>query len=428
MFVGMSGSGKYLFVRIIIILLFNCLTLKCYTQAGDPGDEICNDPNIKTILLYQTGQDLTMPVIPYKENKTIHLDFDFLDKPGDNYNYTVVNCMYDWVINTVSENLYLDGYNNYPINDYRSSLNTTRVFTHYSAEIPDENLQFLSSGNYLLKVFKNSEPGDVVFTKRFCINENLIEIKPKIYIPDEVNQEIQLEVDLGNLNLVNPLAEIKVVVLKNYDWNNPLEIKSSPMLRNNKLFYDLPYQILAQGGNEFRYFDTKTTKYESEKVNYIELRNPYYYFFLKNDKLNLFTPYFSSKDLNSRFYIDAPKATNRQEEADYVYVHFFLESPQPLGTNVYIYGALTNYKTDESNFMNYDIQKGIYSKELLLKQGYYNYAYVTRDFNKKNIAFDITEGSHSETENDYIILVYLRKSMSEIDRLIGFKIFNSVNH
>jgi len=410
---------------VIIIYLF-CFVGKCPAQSGDTGNEICSDPNIKTILLYKTGQDLSMPVISFNDGETLHLDFDYLDKAADNYNYSVVNYMYNWVINTISENLYLDGFNNYPINNYRSSLNTTRPYTHYSAEIPDEYLKFLSSGNYILKIYKNSNPEDVVFTKRFCIMENLVEIKSTINRTDDNNQELQLIVDLANLNLTNPLAEIKIVVLKNYDWYNSIPIKSSPLLRDNKLFLDLPWQIMSPGGNEFRYFDTKNTKYESERVNSIEFRNPYYYFILKPDKLRQFTPYFSSKDLNGRYYIDAPNATNRQEEADYVYVDFTLEAAQPFGTNVYIYGALTNYKTNESNFMNYDIQKGVYTKELLLKQGYYDYSYATKDFNNKNLAFDLTEGNHSETENDFLVFVYLRKSMSEIDRLIGFKIINTV--
>jgi hypothetical protein len=397
------------------------------SQSAENGNEICTDQNIKTILLHKTDQDLTMPVISLNEDETLQLDFDYLDKGGDNYSYSIINCMSDWKINTISEQLYLDGFNTIPINDYHSSINTTKPYNNYTAKIPNEDLHFLSSGNYLLTIFKNGDPENIVFTKRFCVNENLIEVQSKIFIPDEENQELQLVIDLGNLQLTNPLAEIRVVVLKNYDWNNQIAIKSVPMLRDNKLYFDAPFQIISPGTNEYRYFDTKTTKYESERVDHIEFLNPFYYYILKTDKIKQFSPYFSSKDLNSRFYIDVPHATNRQEEADYVYVKFSLQSPQPFGSNVYIYGALTDYKSDESNYMNYDAQRGVYSKELLLKQGYYDYAYVTRDFNKKDISFDLTEGNHSETENDFLVFVYLRKPMSEIDRLIGFKIINSIN-
>jgi hypothetical protein len=418
---------KFTVAILLIKTILFCSLISSQALNEQSGAKNCTDENIKTVLLYKIPQDLSMPVISYNANETLRLDFDYLDKPADNYSYSIVNCMYNWDINTISENLYLEGFNNYPLNNYHSSVNTTRNYTHFTEEIPDEDLHFLSSGNYLIKVFKNSDPENIVFTKRFCVNENLVEIKSKVKMPDDASQELELEIDLGNLNLVNPLAEIKIIVIKNYDWNNAIAIKSPPMLRDNRLYLDMPYQVISTGGNEFRYFDTKDTRYESERIDYTEFRNPYYYFMLRPDKIRQFSPYFNSKDINGRFYIDAPNATNRHEEADYVYVNFTLEAPQPFGSNVYIYGALTNYKTNETNFMEYNTQKGIYTKELLLKQGYYDYAYVTKDFNKKDMSFELTEGNHSETENEFLVFVYLRKSMSEIDRLIGFKMISSLD-
>jgi hypothetical protein len=422
---NMLKLKKQLFVILLTIFLTFSFQNFCNGQIVNEGNEICYDPNINTILLYKTGNEMSFPILRFRENETLSLDFDYLDENSSNYSYSVNNCMYDWKINTISDNLYIDGFNDIPINDFRSSMNTTRLYTHYSANIPNEDMEILSSGNYLLKVFKNAEPEKPVFTKRFCVSENLVEINSRIIMPDEETHELQLEIDLKNLDLMNPLAEIKIVVIKNYDWNNQIKIKSAPLLREKKLCLDMPFQISAPGGNEFRNFDIKNTRYESERIAYIEFQNPYYHFHLKADKLKQFTPYFTSQDFNSHFYIDVPKAYKRHEEADYVYVHFTLESAQPFASDVYIYGALTGYKTDTSNYMTYNLQKGIYEKTLLLKQGFYDYAYLTKDYNKNNIEFDLTEGNHSETENDYVILVYLRKPVSDIDRLIGYRIINS---
>jgi hypothetical protein len=135
----------------------------------------------------------------------------------------------------------------------------------------------------------------------------------------------------------------------------------------------------------------------------------------------------TSKDLNGRFFIEIPDAFDRHTESDYVEVHFTLQAQQLLGTDVYIYGALTGWNSDESNFMIYNSDKQAYEKTLLLKQGYYNYAYATRDYNSSELSFDLTEGNHAETENDYLIFVYLRGTMSDFDRLVGFTIVNSTD-
>lgn len=69
--------------------------------------------------------------------------------------------------------------------------------------------------------------------------------------------------------------------------------------------------------------------------------------------------------------------------------------------------------------MEYDQENKIYFKELLLKQGFYNYQYLVKG--DKPYFF---EGSHFETENKYEIFVYNRPVGSRVDRLIGYTSFD----
>jgi hypothetical protein len=53
-----------------------------------------------------------------------------------------------------------------------------------------------------------------------------------------------------------------------------------------------------------------------------------------------------------------------------------------------------------------------------LKQGRYEYAYAIQ--NKDNLPDDVAiEGSHSQTENEYLVLVYTRNLQYNYDELIG---------
>jgi hypothetical protein len=424
-----NDSLKF-YIKIACTCLFisaGCLfDVKCQYQ-GELAVEICNSPDIRTILLYRAGWELSMPVIIMGEDENLELRFDYLGEPEFDYSYTIQNCTYDWHINNVPEHYYLEGFNEVPIYDYSSSRNTTKYFTHYFISVPTDDLKILTSGNFLIKIYDPADPEKIIFTRKYCIAEKKVGIIARVRHPDFQNQELSVQVQLGDLKLLNPLEEIRLVIIKNYDWNNRVQIKSPPVLRESNLYFDLPFQIITQGGNEFRYFDTKSTKYSSERVNYIEYKAPEFHFFLKPDKLKQYLPYFFYTDLNGRFFVETTGANDRHTESDYVQVHFALESQQPLGSDVYIYGALTNWQTDTNNYMIYNQEKMVYEKTLLLKQGYYNYAYVTRDYNASENSFEITEGSHDETENDYLIFVYLHKTMSNIDRLLGYTIINSTN-
>ncbi len=52
------------------------------------------------------------------------------------------------------------------------------------------------------------------------------------------------------------------------------------------------------------------------------------------------------------------------------------------GKEIFVFGELTNYLPGEHSRMDFNEEKGIYEKTLFLKQGYYNYSYVTLDQGK----------------------------------------------
>ena len=76
--------------------------------------------------------------------------------------------------------------------------------------------------------------------------------------------------------------------------------------------------------------------------------------------------------------------------------------------------------------MKYDYENTGYYGSVYLKQGYYNYVYAFLPNGSTTGDVSLTEGSHWETENDYVIYVYHKDMTSRYDKLIGFEIANSV--
>jgi hypothetical protein len=78
--------------------------------------------------------------------------------------------------------------------------------------------------------------------------------------------------------------------------------------------------------------------------------------------------------------------------------------------------------------MEFNAEKGAYEKTLLLKQGSYDYSYVTLPVKRSDepVNFENTEGNYMGTENTYLVLVYYRPFGGRSDELIGFAMINSL--
>jgi hypothetical protein len=153
--------------------------------------------------------------------------------------------------------------------------------------------------------------------------------------------------------------------------------------------------------------------------------------FVKPDGERQQQPYIYYHDLDGIFTIENADNFNPYWQSDYALVHFTYIPPgkQPYGgKNVYLYGELTNYTPGDSSKMIFNPDRGAYEKTLFLKQGYYNYSYVTLPDKggPENISFENTEGNYWGTENSYMVLVYYRAFGDRADELIGYTTLSSL--
>jgi hypothetical protein len=86
--------------------------------------------------------------------------------------------------------------------------------------------------------------------------------------------------------------------------------------------------------------------------------------------------------------------------------------------NVYVYGAFNNFNLNSENQMVFDPDSQSYHAGILLKQGFYNYTYVTQDISG-NVSQEDIRGNFSKTENEYTVVVYYKPMGGLYDRVIG---------
>ena len=422
------------------ILLFFFLLINIIPAAAQPkfvtqpySNQIING-KIKTVQLYKEGWNLSYPVISLKGDEKLELHFDLLDDQAETYYYTFVHCTKDWEKSDIFPNDYMKGYPDNPIEEYEASFNTTTSYFHYKLRFPNDRISISLSGNYALVVYPIDKPEEPVLIQRFIVTEDAAKIDVDVHRPqmtqdNNTHQQIDFTVNHAGLNLNDPYRNTFAFILQNGRWDNAKRNLKPDFYGDNQLKYSsLSDKNIFPGGNEYRYFDIKSLRYQTEYVQKIDYVIPNYNVYLFPSDNREFKPYFYSQDFNGRYYIAAQEGKKHDTDADYVYVYFTLPSKQAVeGGEMYVSGDLNNREFNKNNLMTYNSARGEYECTMMLKQGWYNYEYVFLDDKSVDATATIFEGSHYETENDYIVLIYYRNPRERYDRVIGSVIANTLN-
>jgi hypothetical protein len=389
--------------------------------------------SIRTVELRDENFRLSQPILQLGSDEKLKLSFDDLDADLKNYSFSLIHCNANWEPSDLISSEYIDGFTDNVINDYRYSFNTLQLFTHYNAFFPNSSMRITRSGNYLLKVYADGNPENIVITRRFLVYDNKVSVTCRVQqasIIEDRNykQELDFTILQNNYQISNPYNDLKIVITQNNRWDNMKTDLKPVFVKDGELVYDYDQENVFAGGNEFRFFDIKSIRYHSEKVMDTKIDSAGNQVILYPEEKRAFKRYYSQSDINGDFYIRAQDAGNNSEaEADYCYVHFFLPYDEVLTSgNLYVFGAYNSWTCNKENLMRYNDERRGYECTLLLKQGYYNYEYAFLKDGAASADETLVEGSHYETENDYSIYVYHRKQGTFYDQLIGVKHVNSM--
>ncbi len=412
-----------------ILILIACFSQ--FSNAQSYENQIINN-SIHTVMCHKEGWPLSYPMISLNTDEKIELSFDDLTKDSKNYYYSILHCDRDWNPSNISEQEYLVGINQNPILDYQFSFNTTVDYVHYNLKIPNEDINLNYSGNYIIKVYEDFNSDEPVLIQRFMVVEQRVQVNAEIrYAMNAAvlreQQDINFTIRYDNFDISNPLDEVKVSVFQNHRMDNAIHNIKPQFIKPNELVYNYNREIVFEGGNEFRWLDLRTYDFKVEGIYDIQFHEPFYHLDLKPSSPRNNKSYFFQNDFNGRYVIETRENRAPDTEAEYVMVHFYFPRTEPYaGGDIFILGGLSNWKLNNESKMRYNPDFKRYEKTLLLKQGFYNYMYAFKPNQLEKATVGFIEGSYSQTENDYLFLVYYRNISDHYDRLIGAAQKNSV--
>ncbi len=379
----------------------------------------------RTMKVMKEGDFMAAPSIRLGSDERIILTFDEWSEDYSDLQYRLIHCGPDWKPSSLLESEYLDGFNIADLDDWAFSSNTFVHFVNYRLELPNENMNPLLSGNYIIQIFDRNAPDETLGEARFSITEQSADIVWGITTQTDRGlntewQQLELKVVPTDVTIDDPYTRLRVDITQNNTPYTTTTLTSPSRVEGKEIVYSHQPELIFNAGNEFRRFESIRTNYNDMHVDSMRFLSRNYHVWLTPDKERASKEYSYDQTQQGRFLVREYNSTDSDLGADYVTVHFELDAPEVINADVYVEGEFTGYNYDESTRMHYDYDKGAYLLEMPLKQGSYNYRYVAiprKGLRKPDPS--VIEGNKHETRNEYRVQVWYRPIGGRYDRLLS---------
>lgn len=415
--------SKFLYQSLLFFFFVNSIT------AQEIQNEVEPPYNIKTVSFVQNGSN----VVPIFElGSTFAFQFDDLFGNEANYYFEVLHCDYNWKPTDIPKTDYIIGLDNQRINDYSNSFNTLQIYSHYRLSFPNQfTTQLRLSGNYMLRIL--NEDRELVLSRKFILYENQSTVAAQVKRSRnlgniEQKQNLDFAISSNDITFQTPLQNVKVLLFQNGNFNTAIKNIVPQYTIGNQLIYKYDKETQFWGGNEFLYFENKDIRAASNNVAKIGSNSDIYNAYLYTSQARGNQIYTNYEDVNGNFVVKNINGSNNDIEADYAWVYFTLSAPAfRLNKDIYITGMFNNYSLAPEYKMDYNTDKGVFEKAIMIKQGFTNFQYTVAD-KKGNIDYEnAIDGNFYQTENEYTILVYYKEATDRYQRVIGKGNANSIN-
>lgn len=385
------------------------------------------DSNVRSLKVSLAGNMYIPPILMMSNDDHLIVNFDYLDYDVHYLRYSVTHCNADWQPSQLLESEYVTGFNYADIDDYAQSEATYVHYYNYQFMLPNADMEFLVSGNYMLTVYEQDDPDKILFQTRFSVCEGTVSVFPEVSSRTDIDynnryQQVSFDVRYKPNQIRDPYSEFICEVIQNSRQDNAVVVKRPMMVGVDYVTYDHNRDLIFPAGNEFRRFETVNAHTMNMGVQSIRYYDPMYHAILRVDEPRNESQYLYDKTQFGRFTIRNAEAYGENMlQADYMITHFTLNTLGKLnGGNVWLYGEFNEGYPESQTIMKYDASSGCYTADLLLKQGAYNYLYLWVPDGTSVGQTARIEGDHYETVNEYLVKVYDRPMGTRYDHFVGY--------
>ena len=389
------------------------------------------DSNVKSLKVAPLSNMYFPAIYVLGSDDVLNVNFDYLDLDAQYLRYSVEHCNANWQPSQLVESEYVDGFNQGDITDFKPSEATFVHYYNYNFTIPNEDFVITKSGNYVLKVFREDDPDDILFQTRIMVCENTMGVYASVSSNTEVDynathQQVSFVVTSREGNIGDPYNELTAIVSQNSRPDNEVVVTKPMMVSGNKVTFEHNRDLIFNAGNEYRRIDMVNVNSMNMGVESIKYFEPYYHATLHLDYPRVEGQYLYDKTQYGHFTVRTSGAYDSDVESDYIVTHFSVYTGGRLeGGNLFVQGEFTLGMPPEQCVMRYDPLTECYNCDILLKQGAYNYQYLWVPQGSGVGLTGMIEGDKYQTSNEYLVKVYDRPFGERYDHFVGFGIIYS---
>lgn len=382
--------------------------------------------DIRTIRAVVNGDDQLPPVLTLGTEDRLEVSFDELGTDRRYINYELQHCDASWQPSRLVEGEWLDGFNLGHVEDYAYSRATLVPYVHYSLVLPNDEMRITRTGNYKVRFFDENDPDVTLVVVPFMVTDQSAAVSGTVDMRTDidyrqVHQQLSLAIGTRDASINDPFADLTVVIEQDGRRDNTITLTHPSRVRGREAIYEHSQALIFPAGNEYRRFETLSTYNTYRGVEANTLSGGMYHVILEMDHPRADKSYQYDQTQYGRLRPRRDDSYEADTEADYVLVHFTLEAPYMTDRRVFIDGDLTGRALDESSAMEYDHERGAYTKTQLLKQGAYNYQYLALPATPQVSATAPIEGDKYQTSHEYLVKVYARRPDERADRLVAVR-------
>lgn len=398
---------------------------------------------IKSIKFNDGTSQLSDPIT--RMGSRLYLSFDDINSDEYQFNYMVIHCDRDWKPSDIDAIEYMEGFNYAEIRDPgESSRFTTVDYWHYRLTLPNRDVAWTVSGNYLLLVYDQDD--NPVFSKRFVIYEGLGKLESSRGMTTgagefDTHQRIEtvyIELPPDFLDDMH-LPGLSLKTMQNLNWEtlsepfSPIQYQSDAFMFNSATF---PSFTSLQ---DYRQCDTRALDFAGVNLLDVERSQDSIMALLKLNEPRRRNVNLSEFDMNGRFIVDQRDGAianplqddnptsdiagdiDYEEEdrlnGEYAWTIFSINAELLPKAPTYVIGSFSDYKLYPEYELEFDSDRNIYIGAALMKQGRYDYHFVQIEDDKMD--YTVTEKLDEKASQDYRTFVYYRAFGDEYDRVLN---------
>ncbi len=436
--VGFMRWSCFVFVALLAAMAVGCATLQdAEDNDGDvPAREDARAPSpdyaadaegIKTVQLHPTRLrrsgipiDAQMPVVRLGTGDQLRLSFDLMELRGRPLTVHFYHASREWE-RRLSPGEYMRGFQRDDLVNYTGSEGTTHSYTHYSYTFPNENIDFLVSGNYVVRVTEQGNEDAVLFERSFFVVEDEADtdlLFDRYTLPGFSGPGVQpiLRVRPPR-DLEGRVFDFTACFVRDGRMGDTRCVDRPQLIEQPTLRFELPRRhVFEPLGGDYR-LDLRVLR-PNYRISSVDRSDVPFRVQLEPD-LARFPDPGTDVPLNGRIVLSRVTAVpDPATNGEYVRAHFRYVpvDEERLDRDVAIVGSFNNWRTDNQRVrLEWNEAGGYYEGSALVKQGEYEYRYVAEDDRQRQ---SLAEGMPPR-RSTYTVFVYYRDPQLNSDRLIA---------